>query len=90
MEASLLPPSILTTPSPASNTHLRITNFTVDPTKSSTLNLTSKGKHSRLIGSKSLQVRKVAGVEEFSAAADAAPIGVTWQIVVGAAGMYME
>ena len=34
-------------------------------------------------------MRKVAGLEEVSAAADAAPAGVTWQVVVGAVGMYV-
>ncbi|GMN62110.1 hypothetical protein TIFTF001_031194 [Ficus carica] len=76
MEASLSS-SILT--APISNTTLLIR------TKSSTLNLTGRVKHSRLIRSKNLQVRNVAGIEEVSAATDAAPaVGVTWQIVVGA------
>ncbi|XP_062077530.1 uncharacterized protein LOC133782297 isoform X2 [Humulus lupulus] len=51
---------------------------------STLINLTPRVNHNRLIINKSSKLRKVAVITEFSAAADPAPDGFTWQIAVGA------
>ncbi|PON94104.1 hypothetical protein TorRG33x02_101430 [Trema orientale] len=81
MEASVSSSTILT--APTSTTVFR-TNFT--HYSKSTLNLsTPRVNHDRWMRTnKSSKVRKVAAITEFTAAADPAPSGLTWQIVIGA------
>ncbi|KAL5548560.1 hypothetical protein UlMin_003791 [Ulmus minor] len=50
----------------------------------STVHLTCRRNHNRWIRNKSLTTRKVADINDFSAAVDAAPVNITWEIVVGA------
>nr|XP_048329499.1 uncharacterized protein LOC107435503 isoform X3 [Ziziphus jujuba var. spinosa] len=70
--------SILTAPTP------KVLFFRTSPSSKPTLNFRSKSKGYLLIGNQSLKTRRVAAINDVSAAADAVPVDLTWQIVVGA------
>ncbi|XP_015902615.3 uncharacterized protein LOC107435503 [Ziziphus jujuba] len=70
--------SILTAPTP------KVLFFRTSPSSKPTLNFRSKSKGYLLIGNQSLKTRRVAAINDVSAATDAVPVDLTWQIVVGA------